>query len=78
MLAEAFNKGNKLDVNPIQALGLHGQGFMETYAQEAEQTQDTQNQAQAKIFRQAFNAAGSPMVLLTTPEDIVFSFSRHR
>jgi hypothetical protein len=59
----SFNKGSKLDVNPMQALGSM-QGFMETYAQEAEQTQDTQNQAQAKIFRQALMLLASPMVLL--------------
>lgn len=67
----SFNKGSKLDVNPMQALGSM-QGFMETYAQEAEQTQDTQNQAQAKIFRQALMLLASPNgIALTTPEDIV-------
>lgn len=66
-----FNKGSKLNVNPMQALGSM-QGFMETYAQEAEQTQDTQNQAQAKIFRQALMLLASPNgIALTTPEDIV-------
>lgn len=67
----SFNKGSKLNVNPMQALGSM-QGFMETYAQEAEQTQDTQNQAQAKIFRQALMLLASPNgIALTTPEDIV-------
>ena len=67
----SFNKGSKLDVNPMQALGSM-QGFMETYAQEAEQTQDTQNQTQAKIFRQALMLLASPNgIALTTPEDIV-------
>ena len=67
----SFNKGSKLNVNPMQALGSM-QGFMETYAQEAEQTQDTQKQAQAKIFRQALMLLASPNgIALTTPEDIV-------
>lgn len=71
-----FNKGSKLDVNPMQALGSM-QGFMETYAQEAEQTQDTQNQAQAKIFRQALMLLASPNgIALTTPEDIVLQASQ--
>lgn len=72
----SFNKGSKLDVNPMQALGSM-QGFMETYAQEAEQTQDTQNQAQAKIFRQALMLLASPNgIALTTPEDIVLQASQ--
>ena len=71
-----FNKGSKLNVNPMQALGSI-QGFMETYAQEAEQTQDTQNQAQAKIFRQALMLLASPNgIALTTPEDIVLQASQ--
>lgn len=71
-----FNKGSKLNVNPMQALGSM-QGFMETYAQEAEQTQDTQNQAQAKIFRQALMLLASPNgIALTTPEDIVLQASQ--
>ena len=72
----SFNKGSKLNVNPMQALGSM-QGFMETYAQEAEQTQDTQNQAQAKIFRQALMLLASPNgIALTTPEDIVLQASQ--
>lgn len=72
----SFNKGSKLDVNPMQAL-VSMQGFMETYAQEAEQTQDTQNQAQAKIFRQALMLLASPNgIALTTPEDIVLQASQ--
>lgn len=72
----SFNKGSKLDVHPMQALGSM-QGFMETYAQEAEQTQDTQNQAQAKIFRQALMLLASPNgIALTTPEDIVLQASQ--
>ncbi|AZN65577.1 type VI secretion system protein [Acinetobacter johnsonii] len=72
----SFNKGSKLNVNPMQALGSM-QGFMETYAQETEQTQDTQNQAQAKIFRQALMLLASPNgITLTTPEDIVLQASQ--
>ncbi|WP_110975799.1 type VI secretion system Vgr family protein [Acinetobacter sp. WCHAc060042] len=72
----SFNKGSKLNVNPMQALGFM-QGFMETYAQEAEQTQNTQNQAQAKIFRQALMLLASPNgIALTTPEDIVLQASQ--
>ena len=72
----SFNKGSKLDVHPMQALGSM-QGFMETYAQEAEQTQDTQKQAQAKIFRQALMLLASPNgIALTTPEDIVLQASQ--
>ncbi|OTG55813.1 type VI secretion system protein [Acinetobacter sp. ANC 4204] len=72
----SFNKGSKLNVNPMQALGSM-QGFMETYAQEAEQTQDTHNQAQAKIFRQALMLLASPNgIALTTPEDIVLQASQ--
>ena len=72
----SFNKGSKLNVNPMQALGSM-QGFMETYAQETEQTQDTQNQAQAKIFRQALMLLASPNgIALTTPEDIVLQASQ--
>ena len=72
----SFNKGSKLNVNPMQALGSM-QGFMETYAREAEQTQDTQNQAQAKIFRQALMLLASPNgIALTTPEDIVLQASQ--
>ena len=72
----SFNKGSKLDVNPMQAL-VSMQGFMETYAQEAEQTQDTQNQAQAKIFCQALMLLASPNgIALTTPEDIVLQASQ--
>lgn len=72
----SFNKGSKLNVHPMQAL-VSMQGFMETYAQEAEQTQDTQKQAQAKIFRQALMLLASPNgIALTTPEDIVLQASQ--
>ncbi|WP_151837271.1 type VI secretion system Vgr family protein [Acinetobacter johnsonii] len=66
-----FNKGSKLDVNPMQALGSM-QGFMEGYTQGLEKAQDDQQQAQAKIFRQALMLLASPNgIALTTPEDIV-------
>lgn len=67
----SFNKGSKLDVNPMQALGSM-QGFMEGYTQGLEKAQDDQQQAQAKIFRQALMLLASPNgIALTTPEDIV-------
>lgn len=66
-----FNKGSKLNVNPMQALGSM-QGFMEGYTQGLEKAQDDQQQAQAKIFRQALMLLASPNgIALTTPEDIV-------
>ncbi len=45
-----------------------------------DKAQDDQQQAQAKIFRQALMLLASPNgIALTTPEDIVLqSFSRHR
>ena len=67
----SFNKGSKLNVNPMQALGSM-QGFMEGYTQGLEKAQDDQQQAQAKIFRQALMLLASPNgIALTTPEDIV-------
>lgn len=71
-----FNKGSKLDVNPMQALGSM-QGFMEGYTQGLENAQDDQQQAQAKIFRQALMLLASPNgIALTTPEDIVLQASQ--
>lgn len=71
-----FNKGSKLDVNPMQALGSM-QGFMEGYTQGLEKAQDDQQQAQAKIFRQALMLLASPNgIALTTPEDIVLQASQ--
>ncbi|MFN3289132.1 MAG: type VI secretion system Vgr family protein [Acinetobacter sp.] len=71
-----FNKGSKLNVNPMQALGSM-QGFMEGYTQGLEKAQDDQQQAQAKIFRQALMLLASPNgIALTTPEDIVLQASQ--
>lgn len=72
----SFNKGSKLKVNPMQALGSM-QGFMEGYTQGLEKAQDDQQQAQAKIFRQALMLLASPNgIALTTPEDIVLQASQ--
>ena len=72
----SFNKGSKLNVNPMQALGSM-QGFMEGYTQGLEKAQDDQQQAQAKIFRQALMLLASPNgIALTTPEDIVLQASQ--
>ena len=72
----SFNKGSKLNVNPMQAL-TSMQGLMEQHAQQVEQTQDAQQQAQAKIFRQALMLLASPNgIALTTPEDIVLQASQ--
>lgn len=71
-----FNKGSKLDVNPMQALGSL-QGFMESYTKDLENSGDSAKQEQGKIFRQALMLLASPNgIALTTPEDIVLQASQ--
>ncbi|MFW2079119.1 type VI secretion system Vgr family protein [Acinetobacter sp. ULE_I010] len=71
-----FNKGSKLDVNPMQALGSL-QGFMESYTKDLENSGDSAKQEQGKIFRQALMLLASPNgIALTTPEDIILQASQ--
>ena len=71
-----FNKGSKLDVNPMQALGSL-QGFMESYTKDLENSDDSAKQEQGKIFRQALMLLASPNgIALTTPEDIILQASQ--
>ncbi len=71
-----FNKGSKLDVNPMQALSSL-QGFMEGYTHGLETSSDDKKQEQGKIFRQALMLLASPNgIALTTPEDIILQASQ--
>jgi uncharacterized protein (DUF2345 family) len=71
-----FNKGNKLEIKPLQALGSL-QGFMEGYTQGLENSSDNAKQEQGKIFRQALMLLASPNgIALTTPEDIILQASQ--
>ena len=71
-----FSKGNKLEINPMQALSSL-QGFMEGYTQGLENSSDNKKQDQGKIFRQALMLLASPNgIALTTPEDIILQASQ--
>ncbi|MCH7335670.1 type VI secretion system Vgr family protein [Acinetobacter sp. NIPH 2699] len=71
-----FSKGSSLKVSPLQALGSL-QGFMENYTQDLEQSQDSKQQVQGKIFRQALMLLASPNgIALTTPENIILQASQ--
>ncbi|MCY6412979.1 type VI secretion system Vgr family protein [Acinetobacter sp. VNH17] len=71
-----FNKGNKLEVTPSKALSSL-QGFMEGYTQGLENSSDTKQQEQGKIFRQALMLLASPNgIALTTPENIILQASQ--
>ncbi|RYY78483.1 MAG: type VI secretion system tip protein VgrG [Moraxellaceae bacterium] len=72
----SFGGGGATDITPTKALG-HLQGFMEGYTQKLEQSKDSSEQEQGKIFRQALMLLASPNgIALTTPENIILQASQ--
>lgn len=68
--------GGSKDITPTTALGQL-QSFMESHTQKLEQSADTSQQEQGKIFRQALMLLASPNgIALTTPENIILQASQ--
>lgn len=72
----SFNKGSKLNVNPMQALGSM-QGFYGDICSRGRANAGYSESSSSEDLSSGFNAAGFPNgIALTTPEDIVLQASQ--